>query len=110
MEAPTAQRAAEEGVMEELDRLAEKIDRATEFLARLREERDDLKRVNERLRGEQNRLLQEAGVGEYSELLAAITRLQRAEEENAQLRAEREQVSDRLAAIIEKVDLVERDF
>lgn len=110
MDAPTTQRAAEQGVMHELDRLAERIDRAAELITRLREERDELKRTSERLRGEQNRLLQEAGADDYGELLAAIARLQRAEEENAELRAEREEVSGRLSAIIEKVDLVERDF
>ncbi len=110
MKAPVSEPTAGQGLIDEIDRLSERIEGAVRYISKLREEREELRQTSQRLRGEQNRLLQEAGVETFGELLAAIGQVDRLREENAVLQAEREEVSDRLAAILEKVDLVERDF
>jgi len=100
----------QQDILDELDNLADKVDRATEVVGRLRGERQELRSACERLRGEQNRLFQVAGVDNYSDLLTALSRLKQLLEENRTLQTEREEVSKRLEAIMEKVDLVQRDF
>lgn len=103
-------RSPQQDLLDELDNLAEKVDQATDVVRRLRGERQELHSACERLRGEQNRLFQVTGVDNYADLLAAVGRLKQLLEENRTLQIEREEVSKRLEAIIEKVDLVQRDF
>jgi uncharacterized protein (DUF3084 family) len=88
-------------LLADLDRLAVRLDDAAEQVRHLRDERDGLAAGWKRLCGE-------AGVHDAEGLSGVIARWKSLEQENRQLQRERESIAKRLAALLEKVDLLQR--
>jgi FtsZ-binding cell division protein ZapB len=109
MESTTREQTVAEALAEGLDRLGEKVDRATQVIAHLRKERTELRERCEAYRHERQRLLETAEVGDTAELLRMLDRVAALRDENRALLAERNEVARRLSALIDKVDLLEGD-
>jgi chromosome segregation ATPase len=89
-------------LLADLDRLAARLDDAATQVKRLRDERDQLAAAWQRLCGE-------AGVRDADGLSGVVARWKSLEQENRQLQRERESIAKRLATLLEKVDLLQRD-
>ena len=89
-------------LLADLDRLAARLDDTATQVKRLRDERDQLAAGWQRLCGE-------AGVRDADGLSGVVARWKSLEQENRQLQRERESIAKRLATLLEKVDLLQRD-
>jgi FtsZ-binding cell division protein ZapB len=109
MESTTQEQTVAGALAEGLDRLGEKVDRATQVITRLRKERSELRARCEAYRHERQRLLETVGLGDTAELLRMLDSVAALRDENRALLAERNEVARRLSALIDKVDLLEGD-
>jgi len=91
--APPASRPA--ALLEDLDRIAERLEGAARLLADARRER--------------GALLEAAGVRAMPALFRRIEEWLRLEEENHCLQSDRREAAARLRAVIDKVDMLPRD-
>ncbi len=94
------------GVVAELERLAQCVEAAAARLSRLQRERDEIARERDELLRDRQGLWRVAGVSDREELVQLIRQARELVEENRALLRERREVSGRLAALIEKVDLL----
>ena len=108
MESALHQETSREGLIESLDRLSEKVESAKAVIFELRRNSSELGQECETLRSERAIILEAAGAQDMNALLNAIEKLSSTEKTNLVLIQEREEVSKRVEALIEKVDLLEQ--
>lgn len=101
--------AQHSALLQDLDRLLQKLESVAGELRKLRAERDRLSGELSRVSLENARLVQIAGVANGNELLAKMARLSELEKVNQALDLERAETARRLAALIEKVDLLQQE-
>ncbi len=107
METRTGEEMAEQGLLEEIDRLAEKMDLAVSVIAELRKERTALRVERDVLRKDRERILDAAKATSTEEVLQKLGRVRELESRLQALEQERQEVARRLSALIEKVDSLE---
>jgi len=107
METRTGEKMAEQGLLEEIDRLAEKMDLAVSVIAELRKERTALRVERDVLRKDRERILDAAKATSTEEVLQKLGRVRELESRLQALEQERQEVARRLSALIEKVDSLE---
>ncbi|MBM3317767.1 MAG: hypothetical protein FJY75_07925 [Candidatus Eisenbacteria bacterium] len=99
MEAPGRTEALHEQLAADLDRLSARLEQTVALVQGLRRERDELV---ERQAG----LCREAGVRDLAALSGVVERWKTLEQENRLLGRERQLVAQRLAALLDQVDLL----
>lgn len=96
-------------LLRELDRLAERVERAAGLVAELRADAAALRAELGRLKRDHARLLQAAGVSSPDELLPKMARLAELEKSQRAMEKERIEAARRLAELVEKVDLLREE-
>ena len=86
----------------------EKVESAKQLIVELRRINAELSQENEGLRSERAIILESADVPDMDTLLTTIESLSGAEKDNREMIQEREEISKRVEALIEKVDLLEQ--
>ncbi len=109
METTAVKETPHQALLEELDRLSDRVEMTTKLIRRLRDERGEAQAECESLRRERDRILEAAGTTDTAALLRQIDRIQELEEQSSELMAERDEVARRLSALIDKVDLLQSE-
>ncbi len=108
MESTLLQETTRLGLVQSLDRLGEKVESAKRLIVELRRINSELSHENEGLRSERAIILESANVQDMDALLNTIESLSGTEKDNRKMIQEREEISKRVEALIEKVDLLEQ--